>query len=183
MPKYLNFVFALSFIYVFLQILCFDNMPEYFPYTHKLGMLLHKISLSIIASYIFYFIVVHLKQKRDKLNINVFVEEEVYSIIRKHKQEIDSAEPSTVPNYGIDKTIIIEIVSIIKNIFLVMPFLDTELVKILSKILNSKYYLSVDKYYEENISKSPNDFKMYKKFHAELKKYYNLKLVQYRKGR
>ncbi len=55
--------------------------PELFKGANKLGQLFSKLSVSYMAAFIFYFIVVHIKNEKDKENINEYVGQKVYSIL------------------------------------------------------------------------------------------------------
>ncbi len=75
---------------------------------------------------------------------------------------------------------ILEISQIIKNIFAVMPFLDTELIKILSEILNSKYCVSNTHTSDLKINIRSEDKEKYEKLHDQLREYYELNLEIYK---
>lgn len=68
------------FIYFLIE-LVLNNYSELFPGAHTVGQLFSILSISYIASFIFYFIVVHIKSEEDKENINEYVGYKVYSII------------------------------------------------------------------------------------------------------
>lgn len=57
------------------------KIPEIFSYGAETGEIIYRICLSIVSSYIFYFIVVHLKTERDRENINQYVANKVRLII------------------------------------------------------------------------------------------------------
>ncbi len=172
MPPAINCVFLCAVISIILMEGWLSSIPEIFPWGNEFGKVYFKICISIISSYVFYFIVVHIKAVRDKRNINVFVEKEIKLIMKNHKlfQEIQDKEI-----YGeyIKSTVIFEISQIIKNIFAVMPFLDTELVKLLTEILNSKYSLSNINISDMKTNTNSRDEREYKELLEELKKYYN----------
>lgn len=65
----------LSFIIVLLNDFLLSEIPEYFKYGNKLGQVLSNLSLAYISSYIFYYVVVVLKEKKDKKNIYAAVYE------------------------------------------------------------------------------------------------------------
>ena len=59
----------------------FNNYPEIFTNANKVGQLFSKLSISYISAFIFYFVVVHIKNENDKENINEYVGHKVYAII------------------------------------------------------------------------------------------------------
>ncbi len=71
--KKLNYLLLLALVAVILIDVVFVSVPELFPGGARIVVVIHAISLAFIASYIFYFVVVHLKQTSDKRNIQPFV--------------------------------------------------------------------------------------------------------------
>jgi hypothetical protein len=59
----------------------FNNYAGLFKGAHALGQFFSRISLAYVTSFIFYFVVVHLKSERDKENINEYVGKKVYDIL------------------------------------------------------------------------------------------------------
>lgn len=57
------------------------NYKELFPGANKIGQFFSKLSISYISAFIFYFIVVHIKNERDRENINEFVGQKVSDIL------------------------------------------------------------------------------------------------------
>ncbi|MEO1255397.1 MAG: hypothetical protein AAFY41_11015 [Bacteroidota bacterium] len=57
------------------------NIPELFPGAYELGQFVLKISISYVSAFIFYFVVVHLKNEKDKSNVSDFVGITVHQII------------------------------------------------------------------------------------------------------
>lgn len=79
----LKILLALAIITYFLIELLFNNYSELFNGASKIGHFFSELSISYISAFVFYFIVVHIKNEKDKYNINEFVGHEVYSIITK----------------------------------------------------------------------------------------------------
>ncbi|OCL98218.1 hypothetical protein AAX29_01737 [Aliarcobacter thereius] len=69
LPIALNIAFVVSLISILAMDLYFRNIPEIFSWGSEFGDIYYRICLSIVASYIFYFIVVHLKAMKDKENV------------------------------------------------------------------------------------------------------------------
>lgn len=70
-----------ALLFVFAMDLCFRNIPELFDSASKLGEIVYRLCLSLVSSYVFYFIVVHIKSEKDKENINTYLAKEVPRII------------------------------------------------------------------------------------------------------
>lgn len=64
------------FLIVFL-----NNFPQIFPGANKIGEFFSKLSMAYITSFVFYFIVVHIKNEKDKENINEFISIQLSEII------------------------------------------------------------------------------------------------------
>ena len=64
------------------------SIPELLSWGYEVGIIYYKICISVISSYIFYFIVIHLKAVKDKENINAFLFGKVKSIINQYHSQI-----------------------------------------------------------------------------------------------
>lgn len=62
-----------AFLIEFLMEFVLFKIPELFTGAAVIGQIISKLALSYISSFIFYFIVVHMKSQRDKRNVYVFV--------------------------------------------------------------------------------------------------------------
>lgn len=76
----INILAGLALLIVLLIEFYLKKIPEIFAHGHDLGEVVYRICLSIISSYIFYFIVIHLKAQSDKKNINAYVARKVLRI-------------------------------------------------------------------------------------------------------
>jgi len=65
----LNFFLVVSVIIIVLNNIVLNDIPEIFNRGYEIGQVLSNLSLSFIASYIFYLVVVVAKDKRDKQNV------------------------------------------------------------------------------------------------------------------
>lgn len=76
---------GLIFIIALLTICVIDflliDIPELFNGGYKLGQIIYKLCLSYISAFIFYFLVVHIKQQKDKENLYSYVAKKVYMVI------------------------------------------------------------------------------------------------------
>ena len=79
--KDLSFLFLLSLSTVLAIDFWLGDIPELFKGGHTIGTIVEKICLSYISAFIFYFLVVHIKQQRDKKNIYNYVAIKSLSII------------------------------------------------------------------------------------------------------
>lgn len=97
--KYIRYILAVKpslNIFLLLTILCLVvmesyllNIPEVVPWGAEFGKVFYKLCLSFIASYIFYFVVVHIKSESDKEQINGFISSKVDRVIGDCKSQIN----------------------------------------------------------------------------------------------
>ena len=69
-PKTLNLLALASFVSLLLKVFVFNHIPEPFHGSFELGIVFEGLLASILASYVFYLIVVHLKEVRDQTIIS-----------------------------------------------------------------------------------------------------------------
>lgn len=197
------------------------DIGEVVSWGSEFGEIYYRLCLSIIASYIFYFIVIHLKSMRDKENINTFVSSKVSQILGDYRSQL--SEIKKVSNLKDDKTtyeleewknLLIKISpkapaplilgtryatwmqyfsyynkrtqSHIQKIFVNMPFLDSELVKILAHIDDCSHFSVIDLvssvgFKNENMENFADMFLGYAELCQQLDEYYNKKLFEYKK--
>ncbi len=79
--RILNYLLILSVIIVILNDLVLNETPEIIWLGDELGAVLSNLSLAYIASYIFYYVVVVLKERKDKKNIYYTVYEWTHHLI------------------------------------------------------------------------------------------------------
>lgn len=179
--KTINFLFIFSLASIIIKILYLDDIPELFKLGHEFGEMYSRLCLSYISSYIFYFVVVHIKKEKDKKNINKFINSKIrttYSQWKPQLMDICKAAGIDMPSDLPEKAFIIELFSninpnsqapLIKNtqgnyanwieyffyyknrvdkfISVVtdkMPFLDSELVRLLSELSECEHFKMVE---------------------------------------
>jgi hypothetical protein len=57
------------------------DIPELFPKGASIGEAIYRLSLSFIASYIFYFVVIHLKAEKDRKNTSAYLYKSITGIL------------------------------------------------------------------------------------------------------
>ncbi len=77
----ISILFIVCFIVIILLDFWLKEVPEWFSGGAKIGELVYRICLAYITSFIFYFLVVHIKTQKDKEAINTYVSKKVYMII------------------------------------------------------------------------------------------------------
>ena len=77
----LKILLVISIVTFFILELWLKYVPAIFNGADKVGEFFSRLSTSYIAAFIFYFLVVHIKNLKDKENINEFVGHKVYAII------------------------------------------------------------------------------------------------------
>lgn len=76
-----NFLAALALILLTVKVLIFNNISGLFPQAYQIGLIFEAILTSIIASYIFYIIVVHTKEVSDKQTLQPYITRHTRSIV------------------------------------------------------------------------------------------------------
>jgi len=89
-PLLLNITLVVAILSVIIIDMYLKNMPEIVPWGNEFSEIYYRLCLSLFASYIFYFIVVHIKLERDKENVNVFISSKVFQIIGEYKAQINA---------------------------------------------------------------------------------------------
>lgn len=69
----LNALFAAALVFVVLHDFVLAGAAELFPGGARLWELAYRLSLALIGSYLFYFVVVHLKKQEDKENLRPYL--------------------------------------------------------------------------------------------------------------
>jgi hypothetical protein len=83
----LTTVIAIDFI--------FSNVPELFQGGAKLGAIVDRLCLSYISSYIFFFLVVHIKSQKDKENLYPYIAKKTYQVIGDAKRMNEDLKQQT----------------------------------------------------------------------------------------
>ncbi|WP_018627339.1 hypothetical protein [Niabella aurantiaca] len=77
----LGFIFIGALIVICIIDFWLIDIPEVFPKGHELGQIIYKLCMSYISAFIFYFLVVHIKQQKDKQNLYTYVAEKIDIIL------------------------------------------------------------------------------------------------------
>lgn len=93
-----------------------NSIPEVVPWGSEFGEIYFKICLSLISSYVFYFIVVHVKSVQDKENIGIFVSGKVRNIIDDYKSQTQELKKAVNNSSGFGYLEKSDIESIFKSI-------------------------------------------------------------------
>jgi hypothetical protein len=76
-----NFLAFGSIILLIAKIFIFNRIPEIVPGAYALGVLFDAILTSVIASYVFYLLVVHLKEQSDKETVRPYIAKHAKRIV------------------------------------------------------------------------------------------------------
>ncbi len=107
--KTINILLIVSLVSITLKIVIPDDIPELFKWGSEFGEVYLGVCLAYVSSYIFYFVVVHVKKEKDKENINSFIEPKIrsaYSQWKPQLKDICNAGGVTMPEGLPDKTFI-----------------------------------------------------------------------------
>ncbi len=89
LPKSLFWIFIICIIFIFLYKLRLVDIKEIFNNASRVGNIFYDLSLAYSASFIFYFITIHIKEQRDKTKINTFVGNKIKQIIDNTKEFVN----------------------------------------------------------------------------------------------
>lgn len=199
------------------------DIPEIFKGGYKLGQIIYKLCMSYISAFIFYFLVVHIKQQKDKENLYSYVAQKVNMIIgcawglisavsnasnitltEKYpsKEELDIICTCINPNANTPLLLgrlgnyanwmqyfdyqKIRSNDATEKIFKKMPFLETELVNILSKIEDNPHFMILGHiihnmpYKNQDITAFQSCLSSYFELIKDLENYADKKLSKYK---
>jgi len=91
-PLPLNLLVLSASIMLLLKIFIFNSIPEIFNGAHELGAIFEGILGSVIASYVFYLIVVHIKEINDKRIIYPHIIKWARLVVGDCKSQLDAFE-------------------------------------------------------------------------------------------
>ena len=77
----LGFIFLGALAIILTIDLWLIDIPEFFTKGYELGQVIYRLCLSYISAFIFYFLVVHIKQQKDKQNLYSYVAAKVDTIL------------------------------------------------------------------------------------------------------
>lgn len=87
-PRAINLAALISAILLLMKLFIFNKMPEPVGGLHKLGLIFEAVLASVLASYVFYLIVVHLKEVREKKTIYPYVTRWANFVVKDCKMQI-----------------------------------------------------------------------------------------------
>lgn len=89
LPIALNIAIIISFISIIVIDFYLKDIEEIVSWGSEFGNIYYRVCLSMIASYVFYFIVIHLKSMKDKENVNKFISFKVSNILSTYNTQIN----------------------------------------------------------------------------------------------
>lgn len=94
-PKWLNILFLVAIVFLLIKILYLNKTREMFSGAYDFGIITEGIIGSIIASYIFYIIVVHNKEFRDKRLTLPYINKNAGLVLSRCHLLLDSLKQAT----------------------------------------------------------------------------------------
>ena len=76
-----NWLAGTSLAVLFLKVLALNRIPELFRGGYELGVIVEAILASVVASYVFYLLVVHLKDRSDRTAVHPYIAKHVTRVI------------------------------------------------------------------------------------------------------
>jgi hypothetical protein len=87
----ISIVFLISFSSILLINFWLINIPELFKGGEKLGQIVYGLSFAYVSAFIFYFLVVHIKNQNDKENLYSYISEKTRTVIAQAKSLISES--------------------------------------------------------------------------------------------
>ncbi len=97
--KTLNYLFVLSLIFVIAITFFSTKIPLLLSFGQEIEALTFRLSLSFLASYVFYFVVVHYKSYRDKQNLYPYVKDCTAVILNKYEELFNALKGKAYKDY------------------------------------------------------------------------------------
>ncbi|MGE4469993.1 MAG: hypothetical protein AB7D47_07660 [Desulfovibrio sp.] len=89
-PKLLNLIFCMSFVGLIIKIFILNNIPSPHIAFFEIGKIVESILLSIVASYFFYLITVHVSYFNKNISRCVYVSGKIDDVYRRCRSIIDA---------------------------------------------------------------------------------------------
>jgi hypothetical protein len=90
-----NLLAVLSAAALFIKITYLNTIPQIFPQAHELGVIIEAILASVVASYIFYIIVIHIKEQKDRAAIRPYISKHINRIIFNCTSQLQAFEKAS----------------------------------------------------------------------------------------
>lgn len=99
----LKSLLVISILIIITNDFVLEDITEIVSFGHELGNVLSNLSMAFISSYIFYYVVVVLKERKDKLNINITVHEWTNQLVgRAYSVFYKLVEGAGIENFNFD---------------------------------------------------------------------------------
>lgn len=91
LPVSLSCILIICIVFIILYIFLLVDIKEIFPKASIVGNVVYNLAFAYLASFIFYFLTIHIKEQRDKTKINTFVGDKIKKIIDNTKEFVNIA--------------------------------------------------------------------------------------------
>lgn len=88
--KEANILTITALIFLILKIFILNRLPQFFPGAYDIGVIIESVLASIIASYIFYLFVVHIKEKSDNDILRPYIKSHALKIVSDSHSQINA---------------------------------------------------------------------------------------------
>lgn len=105
-PRAVNLAAFISILLLLLKLFIFNKIPEPVDGFHEIGLAFEAVLASVLASYVFYLIVVHFKEVREKKTIYPFVTRWANLVVQDCKTQIagfSKADPAKLDFQTLEK--------------------------------------------------------------------------------
>lgn len=93
--KEVNIIVVISFLIWVVKVLYLNEISTPYAYFSKIGIIIESLCASIVASYIFYLFVIHVKEENDKEIINPYIQQKIKSVINDCKIQLELLSEAT----------------------------------------------------------------------------------------
>jgi hypothetical protein len=137
-PKTINWLALTSLCLLLLKVFVLNQIAEPFRGVHELGLVFEGVLASVLASYVFYLIVVHLKQTQDRRVIDPHVTRWAQLIVGDCKSQLADFEKGSGVKMGLETLTEQQVAEAFKKI---APYSEAPLVFSLTEHANWIQYL------------------------------------------
>lgn len=111
-----NFLAIASSALLLLKILVFNRFPEIYVGAYQHGLIVEAILGSVIASYIFYIFVVHMKEQKDKATLHPYIKKHAELVVVICQTQIREIGKASEINLELDTISLIDVEAALKKI-------------------------------------------------------------------
>jgi hypothetical protein len=114
--KEANFIVLISIFLLTVKVFLLDNIPSFFSGAYEMGVIMEDIFSSVVASYLFYLFVIHLKEYSDKETIQPYIHKHAMRVVGYCFTQLKAVAVSTSEDVSISNASVEKITAAFKKI-------------------------------------------------------------------